>query len=68
MFMSDLVVHLGCNCYSVMTSLLKKFFLDGFWQEVNFMPMETSKGDVLEGFQKLLGSILVPVLQKQEVF
>lgn len=51
-----------------MTSLLKKFFLDGFWQEVNFMPMETSKGDVLEGFQKLLGSILVPVLQKQEVF
>ena len=62
------MVHLGCNCYSVKTSLLKKFFLDGFWQEVNFMPLETSKGDVLEGFQKLLGSILVPVLQKQEVF
>ena len=31
------------------------------------MAMEVSKGDVLQGFQKLLGSIMVPALQKQEV-
>ena len=36
-------------------------------QEVNFMAMEASKGDILAGFQKLFGSIFIPALQKQEV-
>ena len=31
------------------------------------MAMDVSKGDVLEGFQKLLGSVMIPALQKQEV-
>ena len=31
------------------------------------MAMEVSKGDVLAGFQQLLGSIMIPALQKQEV-
>lgn len=38
-----------------------------YLQEVNFMAMDVSKGDVLEGFQKLLGSVMIPALQKQEV-
>ena len=36
-------------------------------QEVNFMAMEASKGDILAGFQKLFGNIFIPALQKQEV-
>lgn len=31
------------------------------------MAMDVSKGDVLEGFQKLIGSVMIPALQKQEV-
>ena len=31
------------------------------------MAMDVSKGDVLEGFQKLLGTVMIPALQKQEV-
>ena len=38
-----------------------------YLQEVNFMAMDVSKGDVLEGFQKLIGSVMIPALQKQEV-
>lgn len=35
-------------------------------QEVNFMQMDVNKAGVLEGFQKILGGILVPALQKQD--
>ena len=31
------------------------------------MAMEVSKGDVLAGFQQLLGSIMIPALKRQEV-
>ena len=31
------------------------------------MAMDVAQGDVLEGFQKLLGTILIPALQRQEV-
>jgi len=31
------------------------------------MAMEVSKGDVLAGFQQLLGGIIIPALQQQEV-
>ena len=31
------------------------------------MAMEVSKGDVLAGFQQLLGGIMIPALQQQEV-
>ena len=34
---------------------------------MNFMAMEVSKGDVLEGLQRLFGNIMIPALQKQEV-
>ncbi|XP_066028864.1 dynein axonemal heavy chain 5 isoform X2 [Pocillopora verrucosa] len=54
------------TCLMFIRATNKAITIQNIAQEVNFMPMETSKGDVLEGFQKLLGSILVPVLQKQE--
>lgn len=31
------------------------------------MVLDTSKGSILEGFEKLLGRVLIPSLQKQEV-
>ncbi|XP_048577391.1 dynein axonemal heavy chain 5 isoform X1 [Nematostella vectensis] len=35
-------------------------------QEVSFMQFDASKGNILEGFEKLLGGIMIPALQKQE--
>lgn len=29
--------------------------------------LDVSKGSVLDGFEKLLGSVMIPALQKQEV-
>lgn len=31
------------------------------------MVLDTSKGSILDGFEKLLGTVLIPALQKQEV-
>jgi len=36
-------------------------------QEVVFMLMDSSKSSILEGFERLLGKILIPALQQQEV-
>jgi hypothetical protein len=36
-------------------------------QEVNFMMLDASDGRLLEGFEKLLGRIMVPALRNQKV-
>ena len=55
------------NVWMTFITALLKVLLCVNLQEVNFMAMEASKGDILAGFQKLFGNIFIPALQKQEV-
>ena len=55
------------NVWMTFITVLLKVLLCVNLQEVNFMAMEASKGDILAGFQKLFGNIFIPALQKQEV-
>lgn len=54
------------TCLIFVRLTLKAITIQNIAQEVNFMAMDVSKGDVLAGFQQLLGSIMVPALKRQE--
>ena len=59
--------HSEHNVWMTFITALLNVLLCVNLQEVNFMVMEASKGDILAGFQKLFGNIFIPALQKQEV-
>jgi hypothetical protein len=54
-------------CLSTITLSQEYFIMLCFMQEVNFMMLDASDGRLLEGFEKLLGRIMVPALRNQKV-